>query len=202
MSRLFMALAAGLGLAILAAGVWIITDRLSETKTISGEGMINNPADLGGSFELVSHKGEVTTQEAFKGKYTLVYFGYSFCPDICPTGLQNIAGGLDKLGAKGENVVPVFISVDPERDTPDQLAQYVELFHPRMIGLTGSEEQIKSITKKFRAYYAIRKDLGEADYPVDHSAFTYLMDPNWKLIAIFRHGATPDNFADALKKVL
>lgn len=202
MTKVFMDIAAAIALTAFVMVGWILVERMTEVKTISGEGVIAVPAKTGGPFELISHKGKPVTQADFKGKYALVYFGYSFCPDVCPFGLQNVAAGVGKLGDKADKVVPVFVSVDPERDTPDQLSQYVELFHPNMVGLTGTEAQIKDIAKKFRVYYAIRKDLGKEDYPVDHSSFTYLMDPDWKLIAVFRHDVTPDNIANALKQIL
>ncbi len=202
MTKLLLAVAAAIALSAFGLSGWILIDRLTQEKTISGEGVIAVPANTGGPFQLISNENKTVTQDAFKGKYALVYFGYSFCPDVCPTGLQNVAAGIDKAGDKGKNVVPVFITVDPERDTPDQLAQYVELFHPRMVGLTGDEAKIKDVAKKFRVYYALRKDIDKENYPVDHSSFTYLMDPNWKLIAVFRHNATPDNFAAALKQIL
>ncbi|MEM7429701.1 MAG: SCO family protein [Pseudomonadota bacterium] len=202
MTRILLAVAAVIALSAFGLSSWILFERLTEEKTISGEGVIAVPANTGGPFELVSNENKAINQSAFKGKFALVYFGYSFCPDVCPTGLQNVAAGIDKAGAKADGVVPVFVTVDPERDTPDQLKQYVDLFHPRMVGLTGSEAQIKDVAKKFRVYYALRKDLDKEDYPVDHSSFTYLMDPDWKLIAVFRHNATPKNIADVLKQIL
>ena len=202
MSKVFIGLAAAVALAMLSFSGWVLMERLTEVKSVSGAGIIAVPVNTGGPFELTSGAGNSVTQEMFKGKYALVYFGYSFCPDVCPTALQTIAAGVRKLGEDGEKVAPVFISVDPGRDKPEHLAQYVELFHPNMTGLTGTEAQIKAITKKFRVYYAIRNDLAEEDYPVDHTSFTYLMDPDWTLIAVFRHDATADNIADALKKIL
>ena len=160
------------------------------------------PAGIGGPFKLTSDAGKPLTEKAFAGKYALVYFGYSFCPDVCPLGLQKMAAGIDKLGDDSKKVVPVFVSVDPDRDTPDQLAQYVDLFHPEMVGLTGTAEEIKEVAKKFRVYYALHKDKDPENYPVDHSSFTYLMGPDWKIVAVFRHDATPENIAEALKKVL
>ena len=190
--------------ALLAFGTtaWILTERLTEPKTLAGEGIVVAPAGIGGPFKLTSDAGKPLTEKAFAGKYALVYFGYSFCPDVCPLGLQKMAAGIDKLGDDSKKVVPVFVSVDPDRDTPDQLAQYVDLFHPEMVGLTGTAEEIKEVAKKFRVYYALHKDKDPENYPVDHSSFTYLMGPDWKIVAVFRHDATPENIAEALKKVL
>lgn len=202
MSKIILSLAALVALMAFGTTAWILTERLTEPKTLSGEGVVVAPAGIGGPFKLTSDAGKPVTEQAYSGKYVLVYFGYSFCPDVCPTGLQNIAAGLDKIGEKAKKVTPIFISVDPDRDTPDQLAQYVDLFHPDMVGLTGTAEEIKAVAKKFRVYYALHKDKDPENYPVDHSSFTYLMGPDWKLVAVFRHDATPDNIADALKKIL
>ncbi len=202
MSKIILSVAAFITLMAFGTTAWILTERLMEPKTVSGEGVVVAPAGIGGPFKLTSDAGKTVTEKAFAGKYALVYFGYSFCPDVCPTGLQNIASGLDKLGDDAKKVVPVFVSVDPDRDTPDQLAQYVDLFHPDMVGLTGSADEIKKVAKKFRVYYALHKDKDPDNYPVDHSSFTYLMGPDWKIVAVFRHDATPTNIADALKKIL
>ncbi len=202
MSRVILGLAMVVALLAFGTTAWILTERLTEPKTVSGEGVVVAPAGIGGPFKLTSDAGKPVTEEVFAGKYALVYFGYSFCPDVCPTGLQTIAAGIDKLGEDSKKVVPVFVSVDPDRDTPDQLAQYVDLFHPSMVGLTGTAEEIKAVAKKFRVYYALHKDKDPENYPVDHSSFTYLMGPDWKIVAVFRHDATPGNIADALKKVL
>ncbi len=202
MSKIILSVAAFIALMAFGTTAWILTERLMEPKTVSGEGVVIAPTGLGGPFKLISDAGKPVTEKAFAGKYALVYFGYSFCPDVCPTGLQNIASGLDKLGDDAKKVVPIFVSVDPDRDTPDQLAQYVDLFHPEMVGLTGSADEIKKVAKKFRVYYALHKDKDPDNYPVDHSSFTYLMGPDWKLVAVFRHDATPTNIADALKKIL
>ncbi len=202
MSRVILGL--GFVVALLAFGTsaWILTERLTEPKTISGEGVVVAPAGIGGPFKLTSDAGKPVTEKIFAGKHALVYFGYSFCPDVCPLGLQTMAKGIDKLGADANKVVPVFVSVDPARDTPDQLAQYVDLFHPKMVGLTGTPEEVKAAAKQFRVYYALHNDKDPENYLVDHSSFTYLMGPDWKIVAVFRHDATAENITNVLKKVL
>ncbi len=203
MRRIVLGVAIIVTIAVFSTSVWFMVGKRSERNVVVAPGVINAPDDTGGPFELTSHQGAVTTEKAFKGKYVLVFFGYSFCPDVCPTGLQNVANALDKLGKdKRDQVTPIFISVDPERDTPEQLAQYVTLFHPNLVGLTGTEAQVKSVTKRFRVYYKLRKDEDPENYPVDHSAFTYLMDPNWKLALVFSHSATPDAIASAIEKLM
>ena len=204
MRNIILGAAVAVTLVVLGTATWILIagPALQRDVLEGAQGVIKAPPGIGGPIELVSSSGETVTEQSFKGKYALVFFGYSFCPDVCPTGLQNVASALDKLGDKSAEVVPIFISVDPDRDTPSQLAKYVELFHRSMIGLTGSEAQIKAVTKRFRVYYALRKDLDPKDYLVDHSAFLYLMDPSWKLRAVFNHSASPDDIAGALGKLL
>ena len=109
---------------------------------------------VGGPFALIDHTGTPRTDADFRGKLMLIYFGFTFCSDICPTDLQAIAGALDQLGAAGEAVQPLFITVDPEKDTPAQLKGYVALFHPRLIGLTGSPKQIRKVANDYKVYYA------------------------------------------------
>ena len=202
--NILLAVAFAVTIAVLGTTTWLLTVGSGSQRDVleGAKGVIKTPPGVGGPMELVSSAGETVTEKAFEGKYALIFFGYSFCPDVCPTGLQNIASALDRLGNKSEKVVPIFISVDPDRDTPSQLSEYVKLFHPSMVGLSGTEAQIKTVTKRFRVYYALRKDLDPKDYLVDHSAFVYLMDPGWKLRAVFSHSASPDEIASALGKVL
>jgi len=202
--NIILSVAVAVTLAVLGTTIWVLVIGTGPQRDVleGVSGVIKTPPGVGGPLKLISNTGETVTEKTFSGKYALLFFGYSFCPDVCPTGLQNIAVALDKLGDKGTGVVPVFISVDPDRDTPAQLAEYVKLFHPAMVGLTGTESQINAVTKRFRVYYALRKDLDPKNYLVDHSAFLYLMDPNWKLRAVFSHSATPDEIANALGKLL
>lgn len=201
-NRGLLAVAALVAVAALGATAWILIAEFTAPKTLVGEGLVPVPADTGGPFALIDHDGRPVTEAALKGEHALLYFGYSFCPDICPTTLQRIAAALDALGPAAARVRPVFISVDPERDTPAQLAGYVAAFHPRMLGLTGSKEKIDAVTRAFRVYYALRKDLDPEHYPVDHTSYSYLMDPDWKLVAVFRHDATPEAMAAALRERL
>ena len=142
--------------------------------------------DIGGPFELVDQQGAPVTDKTFSGRYMLIYFGYGFCPDVCPTELANMAAALDALGSKSENIQPLFITVDPERDTPEFLADYVVNFHPRLIGLTGTPEQVKTAAKAYKVYYAKAGKPGEADYLMDHTSFVYLMGPDGRFLSLFR----------------
>ena len=126
--------------------------------------------------------GKTVTDADFRGRYMLVFFGFTHCPDICPAELQVIAQALDKLGDKGKKVVPVFITLDPERDTPQAMAEYVKSFGPNFVGLTGSPEAIAAAAKAYRVAYAkVENKESAGDYSVDHSALVYLMDPEGKV---------------------
>ncbi|KAK1272693.1 hypothetical protein QJS04_geneDACA019153 [Acorus gramineus] len=133
------------------------------------EGPSVGKAAIGGPFKLVNHDGKSVTEKDFLGKWTLIYFGFTHCPDICPDELQKLADAIDKIKQKaGIEIVPVFISVDPERDTVEQIHDYVNEFHPNLIGLTGSPEEIKQVARSYRVYY-MKTDQEGADYLVDHS---------------------------------
>ena len=142
---------------------------------------------VGGPFALEDTNGKQITDRDFRGKYMLVYFGYTYCPDVCPTTLNEVADALDHLGAKANRLQPVFITVDPKRDTPAVMKQYVAAFTPRLIGLTGSDEQIAKVAKEYRVYYAEhRTGPGPNDYTMDHSSVLYLMGPDGSFIAPIR----------------
>jgi protein SCO1/2 len=142
---------------------------------------------VGGPFRLQDGNGSQVNDRDFRGKYMLVYFGYTFCPDVCPTTLNEVADALDHLGAKADRLQPIFITVDPKRDTPSVIKQYVAAFTPRLLGLTGTEEQIAKVAKEYRVYYAEhRTGSGPNDYTMDHSSVLYLMGPDGKFIAPIR----------------
>ena len=160
----------------------------------------------GGSFTLVDHTGRTVTDKEFHGKYLLVFFGYSYCPDICPTTLYEIANAMQLLGDRAERVQPLFITIDPERDTPEVVAEYVGAFHPRIVGLTGTPDQIRQVAGTYRAFYG-RHDEGDAgeksnDYLMDHSAFTYLMAPDGTYLTIFGYGTAPEDIAAEVNRRL
>jgi protein SCO1/2 len=172
----------------------LLEDPVSQT---SGE------VAIGGDFELVDHKGNTVTQEDLLGTYSLIYFGYTFCPDVCPTGLQTAATALDLIPMRKSNkVVSIFITVDPERDTPEVMGEYIKHFHKSLIGLTGTPEQIKQVTKAYKIYYKKVVEAGKDpdEYLMDHSAFQYLMGPDGKYVTHFRHGISPEEMAEKLKE--
>lgn len=153
---------------------------------------------LGGPFSLTDEKGRAVTERDFAGRWMLVYFGYTFCPDVCPTELGTMAAAVDAMGPAGEKVVPVLVTVDPERDTPAHLAEYVAQFHPRMKGLTGTAEQVAEAARRFRVYYARAQRPEMTDYLMDHSSFIYLVGPDARVRMLFRPGTRPEEIAAAV----
>ena len=138
---------------------------------------------IGGHFSLTAADGTEVTDLSFAGKWLLLYFGYTFCPDACPTVLNTIAEALDELGPLAERIQPIFITVDPEHDTRSVLSEYVKAFHPRLIGLTGSAAQIASTAKDFHVFYQVRQ-LGNDEYAIDHSSYIYVIDPDGRVVEL------------------
>lgn len=155
---------------------------------------------VGGPFTLADQDGRTRTEKDFAGSFMLIYFGYTFCPDVCPTALQVMSQAMDRLDpAVAAKIVPVFITVDPARDTVSQLKSYVGNFHPRLVGLTGSEAQIAAAAKAYRVYYAKSKETANSpDYLIDHSSVVFLMGPDGRYLSHFTHNAPPDRMAEAL----
>jgi protein SCO1/2 len=158
---------------------------------------------IGGPFSLIDETGAPVTEKTYRGRHMLIFFGFTYCPDVCPTELAKIAATLDLLGQDAQRLVPLFVSIDPERDTPEALAQYTELFHPAIVGLTGSEQQIAAVARAFRVYYNKVKTGPEPDaYTMDHSAFIYLMGPDGGFRQFFSPQATPEQMAAAIRAEL
>jgi len=153
--------------------------------------------DLGGPFELVNGAGETVTDADVITEPTLIYFGYTFCPDVCPFDVDRNAEAVALLDERGKSVTPVFISVDPERDTPEVVGDFAEAFHPRMIGLTGSPEQVKAASQAYRTYYAAQPAV-DGDYLVDHSTFSYLVMPDEGFVQFFRREVSAEAMADQI----
>jgi len=161
----------------------------------------NNRALIGGPFTLVDHTGKTVQETDYAGKYMLVYFGYTFCPDVCPTDLQAIADSLDMLPEEvTKKITPLFISIDPERDTVDIMKQYIGLFHPQLIGLTGSVEQVNLAKKSYRVWASKEENDGSSDYLVNHTSYIYLMDPDGLYVTHYRHGVLPNDMAASLRE--
>ncbi|MDA0675611.1 MAG: SCO family protein [Proteobacteria bacterium] len=183
---------------VLAGRLYMTSDDPAAT---SGSGV----ASIGGPFTLIDHTGRTVTDKDFAGRWMLVYFGYTYCPDVCPTSLSVMADAMDRLDPEqAEKVVPVMISIDPLRDTPALLAEYVTNFHPRLIGLTGSVDQAAAAAKTYRVYFAKSggSDAGD-DYLMDHSSIVYLVDPKGQFRLHFA-GAQIDaeRIAERLRQLL
>ncbi len=164
----------------------------------------HSDVDIGGPFTLVDQTGTPRTEADFAAKPMLIYFGFTYCPDVCPLSLDVMSAALDELNATApetyDALAPLFISVDPHRDTPDQMADYLSYFHPKITGLTGTPDQIDAVKKAFRIY-AVRRDDSEA-YNIDHSSFFYLMDGAGRYLAHFTHTLAPDVLAQKIHQTL
>jgi protein SCO1/2 len=158
---------------------------------------------VGGPFTLTDQTGKRVTDRDFRGKFMLVYFGFSNCPDVCPTALQVMAAALDKMGPSAERITPVLITVDPEHDTPALLASYVASFHPRLVGLTGSQTEIDVVAKAYRVYAKKVPDpKSTAGYTMDHSSIIYVIGPDGSYRSHFTHATAPETIADRLTAML
>jgi protein SCO1/2 len=169
-------------------------------------------ADIGGPFALVDHHGNRVTHESYDDKYLLVFFGYTYCPDVCPTELLVFGDTLDALGDQAARVQALFITVDPERDTPDKLAEYLANFHPDLIGLTGTTAEIAEAARAYRVFFRKSPTEGEEDeeaanadtqaYLVDHTSIVYLMDPDGEFVRHFVFGQGAETLAGEIEKIL
>ncbi|MCF8482992.1 MAG: SCO family protein [Rhodospirillum sp.] len=184
-------------LAILVVVVVAIGARLAFLPGGQGD------AAIGGPFELVNGQGETVTEQDFAGKYMLVYFGYTYCPDVCPTSLSLTGAALDMLTVEQrDQIAPIFITVDPDRDTPDVVGAYAKAFYPSMVGLTGTTAQVAAAARAYKVYFKKVEEEGDAPYLMDHSAITYLMGPDGKFLTHFSHGTPPEKIAEILGKYL
>ena len=183
-------------------GEWFYLKAESDpTETEAEPGLSVQAAALGGPYALIDHTGVPVSEQSFRGQYQVMVFGYTFCPDVCPTTLTAITEAMELLGPAAEKVQPLFVSVDPERDTPAIMADYVAAFHPRMIGLTGSPAQIKEIAQSYRVYYS-KVETGDGFYPLDHSAYIYVLGPEGAILTYLKHDATPQVIATAIQSAM
>ena len=156
---------------------------------------------IGGPFALLDGDGKTVTDQAFRGRWMLVYFGYTHCPDACPTALQDMANALDQLGPKKKQVAIVFITIDPERDTPTVMKDYVAAFEAGIVPLGGSQDAVAAAAKAYRVYYA-KHPSKDGGYDMDHSSIIYLMDQRGRFVANFTHETPPDQIAAKLKTLV
>lgn len=187
---------------VATGGVYISKSQRSATDDVmtAQEAM---RASIQADFELVNHLGETVTEETFRGRFMLVFFGFTNCPDICPTTLNDISVVLANLGQDADRIAPLFVTVDPERDTPAQMAEYVAAFDERIIGLSGTSEQIKAAASAFKIYYAKAVQDGAPDgYTMDHSAYTYLFNTDGEFEAFFLDHDEPERITDRIREIL
>ncbi|MEW2912061.1 SCO family protein [Leisingera sp. JC11] len=197
MTRVYALLAAAF-VAALVGGAWFLTrggnggDKFAQCRS----SQIAGGADtIGGPFELVNAKGETVTDKDVITEPSIVYFGYTFCPDVCPMDAARNADAIDVLAERGISVTPVFISIDPDRDTPEAVGDFAANLHEKMIGLTGSLEQVKAASMAYKTYF--KKNEGDEDYYlVDHSTFSYLVLPEEGFVEFFRRDESAEQMAD------
>jgi len=170
-----------------AGGAWLLSDRIYQLST----------ATVGGPFQLTASDGRTVSDKDFHGKYLLIFFGFTSCPDICPTTLQSVGAAVDTLGPKADMLQPLFITVDPKRDTPAVLAQYTAAFSSRLLGLTGTPEQIMAVEKEYKVYAA--KNPSGSGESIDHSSALYLVGPNGRFIAPLKADASGDEIANIIR---
>jgi len=197
LSRIWLGLACVLFSAPIAAN-----ESVEPSATELIEGLLSGRAPVGGPFELTDQTGHRRTDADFRGKLVVLYFGYTYCPDVCPTELQSISLALDKLGTAAEAVQPLFITVDPERDTPARLADFVSSFHPRLIGLTGPLADIRKTATAYRTFFVKNDAMTPGDYSVDHTGFIYLVGKDGHYLGYLPPGLAPDAIADAIRSRL
>jgi protein SCO1/2 len=196
-------LVVAVGLAIGALAALAIFPQARQALLPSSGPVTSGKALVGGPFALTDDSGKHVTDKEFRGRYMLVFFGYTSCPDICPAGLQLISAAIDNLGSKADRITPIFISVDPERDTPAKLHDYVKNFNSRLVGLTGTPAEIRDVTKGYKVYYSkVPNEAAPNNYGMDHSSIIYLMDPNGDYVAHFTPTTSVDEMTAKLDKIL
>ena len=202
MTRIYAIVSALVALVFLG-GVWLATggqesgDKYAQCRKTAVAG----GAQIGGAFTLVDENGATVTDRDVIDQPSLVYFGYTFCPDVCPLDNDRNAEAIEILESRGDIVKPVFISIDPQRDTPEILRDFTDNLHPRMVGLTGTPEQVKAASQAYRTYFK-KQEPEEGDeqfYLVDHSTFTYLVFPDEGFIEFFKRDTTPQALADGVQ---
>lgn len=182
------------------AGSWFYTQQAQSDDRFAScrASAVAGGTSIGGPFELVNTRGETVTDKDVITKPSIVYFGYTFCPDVCPVDAARNAEAVDLLDEQGRDVTPVFISIDPKRDTPEVLADFTYNMHEKMIGLTGSPEQVKAASQAYKTYYKAHDDGEDEYYLVDHTTFSYLVLPEHGFVEFFRRETTPEDMAQRI----
>jgi len=197
MTKLYASVALVGVAAFLGASAWYVLSNSPDDEFIEcRQGQVAG-GDIGGPFTLVNTKGQTVTDNEVLTKPSLVYFGYTFCPDVCPMVMARNVEAVDLQAEKGIEVTPVFISIDPARDTPDALADYATNMHPNLVALTGSDEQVRLASQAYKTFYQ-RQDTGDEYYLMDHSTFTYLVLPDKGFVDFFRREVTSEQMAESV----
>ncbi len=173
---------------------------LTSGPAIVGKTIRTGTATIGGPFTLISTNGESVSDQSYRGKWLLIFFVYTFCPDLCPTSLNDMSVALEKLGRAASDIQPLFITVDPQRDTREVMAEYLKSFDPRIVGLTGTQAQIDSVVKEYRVYAERQKAEGDDNYLVSHSGYIYLMDPRGTFVNVIQGSTSGEEIAAWVRK--
>ena len=179
---------------LLTGGAWLMRDLAREPAPTA--------IAIGGPFALTDHLGRAVSDQDYRGAYMLIYFGYINCPDICVPALNNMADALVELGTAGDAVQPIFITVDPLRDTVEALAGYVPSFHPRLVGLTGTARQTEAVSAAYSVFFEAEEHAGDDDYQVGHSGYVYLMGPDGGFLTVMSHAKAGAAMAAQIKEFL
>ncbi|MSP21194.1 MAG: SCO family protein [Alphaproteobacteria bacterium] len=190
--------------AAVGGGLWLSDSESDRARRSLGtEPTVAEGVQIGGPFVLVDQNGTAVTDKDLVGHWSLIYFGYTFCPDVCPITLTILTQTIEALGPQGDKVTPMFITVDPKRDTVDELRAYAEHFHPRMRFLTGTDEQVTQMTRAYKIFRAIREETpNDPDYFVDHTSLVYLVGPDGKYVTYFAHNTPTAEMAARLRRLL
>ena len=175
---------------------------LKKPESKATKGAVVGTSDIGGHFSLTDHNGNAVTEADFSNAYKLVFFGFTYCPAVCPTELQKVAAVMEQLGEQSGQITPLFITVDPERDTAEVMKQYVEQFHPSLVGLTGSMEQTEAVKDAYKVFAAKVENEMMDEYMMDHSAFLYFMDKENRMIALYPSKDTAQDIAKDIQSRL
>ncbi|MFK8040209.1 MAG: SCO family protein [Rickettsiaceae bacterium] len=181
--------------------IYMLLSNVTPNKKLSGTGGdVATEVSIGGDFELTDHNGDIFNSDNLKGRLSLVYFGFTYCPDICPTSLMKLTQVLEVLDKYQIDIVPIFITVDPKRDAQQTLKQYLSHFHHKFIGLTGTNEEIRNVADKFKIYYARSYSEGDdEDYMIDHSSFVYLLGKDGKYMKHFYFESKPEEIIEFIR---
>lgn len=192
---LTLGLAGVLTVVSLQLKVSAVKERMASSETVAG-------SPIGGPFTLTDHTGASVTEQVLAGKYVLMYFGFTFCPAICPTELQKMNRAMEDAGPLADKIQPVFITIDPTRDTQSVMAAYVPQFHPRLLGLTGTQDQIDAVLKSYRVYARKVEDPGMTEYTMDHSSYIYLIGPDGALLGAYGISTPPSHITADIQKFI